>query len=81
VITIIYLSPAATQAVLSQQLPPQREQGSVMSMDTSTAVRNANANASATVPSWDNTYVQGQLYIILAISIKLSITCGENYKF
>ncbi|CAN6200820.1 unnamed protein product [Urochloa humidicola] len=45
-----------SQAVLSQQLPPQREQGSVMSMDTSTAVRNA--NASAAVPSWDNTAVQ-----------------------
>ncbi|CAN6193629.1 unnamed protein product [Urochloa humidicola] len=44
-----------SQAVLSQ-LPPRTEQGSVMSMDTSTAVRNA--NASAAVPSWDNTPVQ-----------------------
>ncbi|CAN6177176.1 unnamed protein product [Urochloa humidicola] len=44
-----------SQAVLSQ-LPPQTEQGSVMSMDTSTAVRNVNTNAA--VPSWDNTPVQ-----------------------
>ena len=53
--TIIYLSPAVSQAVLSQQLP-QREQGSVKSMDTSTAVTNANANSA--MPSWDNTPVQ-----------------------
>ncbi|CAL5039890.1 unnamed protein product [Urochloa decumbens] len=39
-----------SQAVLSQQ------QGSVMSMDTSSAVRNV--NASAAVPSCDNTHVQ-----------------------
>ncbi|RLN12431.1 protein REVEILLE 6-like [Panicum miliaceum] len=44
-----------SQAVLSQQLP-QREQGSIMSMDTSTAVRNANANSA--MPSWDTTPVQ-----------------------
>ena len=53
--SLIYLSPAVSQAVLSQQLP-QREQGSVMSMDTSSAVRDANANSA--MPSWDNTPVQ-----------------------
>ncbi|KAF8687306.1 hypothetical protein HU200_042988 [Digitaria exilis] len=45
-----------SQAVLSQQHPPQREQGYVMSMDTSTAVGNASANAA--VPSWDSSLVQ-----------------------
>ncbi|KAF8658687.1 hypothetical protein HU200_059162 [Digitaria exilis] len=45
-----------SQAVLSQQHPPQREQGSVMSMDTSTAVGNASANAA--VPSWGSSLVQ-----------------------
>ena len=82
--TIIYLSPAVSQAVLSQQLP-QREQSSVMSMDTSTAVRNANANSA--MPSWDNTPVQpfsashvhGQLFV--ATSMKRLITCGANYNF
>ncbi|OEL26690.1 Protein REVEILLE 6 [Dichanthelium oligosanthes] len=39
-------SKTVSQAVLSQQLPPQREQGS------------GNANANAAVPSWDNTLVQ-----------------------
>lgn len=76
-VTRIYLSPAVSQAVLSPQLPPRREQGSVMSMDTSTAVRNASANAA--VPSWDNTLaqpfsasnVQGVLLIIVATSIKI----------
>jgi len=48
-------SKTVSQAVLSQQLP-QREQSSVMSMDTSTAVRNANANSA--MASWDNTPVQ-----------------------
>ncbi|CAL5049216.1 unnamed protein product [Urochloa decumbens] len=70
-----------SQAVLSQQ------QGSVMSMDTSNAVRNA--NASAAVPSWDNTHVQpfsashvqGRLFIIASTSIKRLITCGGNYNF
>nr|CAB3468707.1 unnamed protein product [Digitaria exilis] len=56
VMTILYLSPAVSQAVLSQQHPPQREQGSVMSMDTSTAVGNASANAA--VPSWGSSLVQ-----------------------
>ena len=82
--TIIYLSPAVSQAVLSQQLP-QREQSSVMSMDTSTAVRNANANSA--MASWDNTPVQplsashvhGQLFV--ATSMKRLITCGANYNF
>ncbi|XP_062229532.1 protein REVEILLE 6-like [Phragmites australis] len=45
-----------SQAVLSQQLPPPREQGPVMSMDTSNVVRNTNGNAA--VPSWDNALVQ-----------------------
>ncbi|KAJ1260320.1 hypothetical protein BS78_10G223200 [Paspalum vaginatum] len=44
-----------SQAVLSQQLPSQGEQCSLMPMDTS-AVRSTNANAA--VPSWDNTLVQ-----------------------
>ncbi|XP_066369896.1 protein REVEILLE 6-like isoform X2 [Miscanthus floridulus] len=44
-----------SQAILSQQQPTQREQGSVMPMDTAT-VRNTNANVA--VPSWDNTLAQ-----------------------
>jgi len=77
--TILSLSHAVSQAVLSQQLP-QREQSSVMSMDTSTAVRNANANSA--MASWDNTPVQplsashvhGQLFV--ATNMKRLITCG-----
>jgi hypothetical protein len=84
--SIIYLSPAVSQAVLSQQLP-QREQGSVMSVDTSTAVRNSNGNSA--MPSWDNapvqpfsaSHVHGQLFIIVASSMKRLITCGANYNF
>ena len=82
--TILSLSHAVSQAVLSQQLP-QREQGSIKSMDTSTAVRNANANSA--MASWDNTPVQplsasrvhGQLFV--ATSMKRLITCGANYNF
>ncbi|KAG0515561.1 hypothetical protein BDA96_10G289100 [Sorghum bicolor] len=44
-----------SQAILSQQQPTQKEQGSVMPMDTAT-VRNTNANVA--VPSWDNTLAQ-----------------------
>ncbi|KAL5199558.1 hypothetical protein ABZP36_020761 [Zizania latifolia] len=44
-----------SQGALSQP-PPLREQGCVMSMDTSPVVRNT--NASATVPSWDNALAQ-----------------------
>jgi len=44
-----------SQAILSQEQPTQREQGSVMPMDTAT-VRNTNANVA--VPSWDNTLAQ-----------------------
>ncbi|KAL6603672.1 hypothetical protein ACP70R_044033 [Stipagrostis hirtigluma subsp. patula] len=45
-----------SQDVLSQRVPPLREQGSVMSTDTSSIVRNTKANAA--VPSWDNALVQ-----------------------
>ncbi|XP_062178462.1 protein REVEILLE 6-like isoform X1 [Phragmites australis] len=45
-----------SQAVFSQQLPALREQGSVVCMDTSTVVRNTNADA--VVPSRDNALVQ-----------------------
>lgn len=51
----IYLDPAVSQATSSQQQPTQREQCSVMPMDTATV---SNANANVAVPSWDNTLAQ-----------------------
>ncbi|KAK3131053.1 hypothetical protein QOZ80_6BG0501410 [Eleusine coracana subsp. coracana] len=45
-----------SQAVLSQQLPPLRDQGSAMSVDTSNVVRNTNTNGAG--PSLDNALVQ-----------------------
>jgi len=80
----IYLDPAVSQAILSQQQPTQREQGSVMPMDTAT-VRNTNANVA--VSSWDNTlaqpfsagHVQG-LCNHCDLHTKID-TCGDNYNF
>ncbi|KAK1612498.1 hypothetical protein QYE76_036171 [Lolium multiflorum] len=50
----------ASQAAVAQQLPPPppplKDQDAVISMDTSMAVPNNNANAAA--PSWDNALVQ-----------------------
>ncbi|KAL6873770.1 hypothetical protein ACP4OV_013852 [Aristida adscensionis] len=47
-----------SQAVLSQEVPPPREQGCVMSTDTSSVARNTHTNTNMAVPSWDNTLVQ-----------------------
>lgn len=44
-----------SQTTSSQQQPTQREQCSVMPMDTATV---SNANANVAVPSWDNTLAQ-----------------------
>jgi hypothetical protein len=79
----VYLTPAVSQTVLSQQLP-LGDQGSAMSMDTSNVVRNANPNGPG--PSWDNALVQpfsasqGLLFTII-MSFKKLITYGENYNF
>jgi hypothetical protein len=65
----VYLTPAVSQTVLSQQLP-LGDQGSSMSIDTSSVVRNANPNGAG--PSWDNALVQpfsasqGLLFTIIA---------------
>lgn len=50
-----YLACAVSPAAISQP-PPLGEQGCVMSMDTSPVIRNT--NASAVVPSWDNSIAQ-----------------------
>jgi hypothetical protein len=55
VLTRVYSTPSVSQAVLPQQLP-LRDQGSVMSIDTSIVVGNANPNGAG--PSWDNALIQ-----------------------
>jgi len=48
-----------SQTILLQEQPTQREQGSVMPMDTATVINtNANVAVAVAVPSWDNTLAQ-----------------------
>jgi hypothetical protein len=83
VLTRVYSTPAVSQAVLPQQLP-LRDQGSVMSIDTSNVVGNANPNGAG--PSWDNALIQpvsasqGLLFKIIT-SLKKVIAFWANPNF
>ena len=87
-LTKIYLTLTASQAILPQQQPPPpKDQDGAMSMDTSVIVPNTDANAAA--PTWDNalvqplsaSYTQGMLCTILIILIAYSWLMEKVLRF
>jgi hypothetical protein len=70
------LASAVSQTILLQEQPTQREQGSVMPMDTATVI-NTNANVAVAVPSWDNTLAQS-LSAGLVPGFVITLTCIQK---
>jgi hypothetical protein len=72
------LASAVSQTILLQEQPTQREQGSVMPMDTATVINtNANVAVAVAVPSWDNTLAQS-LSAGLVPGFVITVTCIQK---